>query len=99
MTPYTVQRNYRRKEEKKKLEIGKEIIIENPININRQESPKFYQDTNKDRILTFCNDEDNQKSKTSRVKKESGNYKELEKRLVEIEKDIGYFSTFIYIIH
>ena len=79
-----------RKNQEKKIVMGKEIIIENPI--NSENSPKFYQDT-KEKTITFNNNEDD-KGKPHKYKGEgeNSNLQKLEKRLDVIEKDIGYFS-------
>jgi hypothetical protein len=94
LTPYNIQRNIRKLEDMPKIVMGKEIIIENNINQKSQESPKFYVDTNKDRTPTFNNEDDFKVNKKKKEEKKEENYKDLEKRLEEIEKDISYFSNY-----
>ncbi len=94
LTPYNIQRNIRKLEDMPKIVMGKEIIIENDVNPKSQESPKFYVDTNKDRTPTFNNEDDFKTNKKKKEEKKEENYKELEKRLEEIEKDINYFSNY-----
>ena len=98
LTPYNIQRNIRKLEDIPKIVMGKEIIIENEISPKPQESPKFYVDTNKDRTPTFNNEEEsrNNRKVIEKEGKKDENYKELEKRLEEIEKDINYFSINIF---